>query len=125
MALKISDASVLIRTQIQAALQACAPERGITDWLDEIADDIGYARSSLRALYYGQATNAPKGGPVYALLAHPKLGRRFLNYLVQPVFPCAPASGTDLSAVIAQLEDAIDGLKAKQAPRVPLKGGRA
>ncbi len=125
MALKVSDASVLVRTQLQAALRACAPKHGITDWLDEIADDIGYARSSLRALYYGQATNAPKGGPLYALLAHPKLGRRFLNHLLQPILPCAANSGSDLSEQIAASEALTAALKAKQAPVIALKARQA
>ena len=42
MALKVSQAGLLLRAQLQITLQACAPERGITDWLDEIADDIDY-----------------------------------------------------------------------------------
>ena len=121
MALKVSEAAILLRTQLQEALRACAPERGITDWLDEIADDIGYPRSSLRALYYGQAVNTPKGGPLYAMLAHKELGRRFLNYLFQPLFPCAAASGPDLSAEIADLRATADRLEAKQVPVVPLR----
>ena len=121
MALKVSEASILVRVQLRAALEACAPERGITDWLDEIADDIGYPKSSLRALYYGKAVNTPKGGPLYALLAHKNLGRRFLDSLVHPVLPGAADSGSDLSEQIAQLEATVEALKAKQAPVVPLK----
>ncbi|KKK73450.1 hypothetical protein LCGC14_2893710 [marine sediment metagenome] len=126
MALKVSEAAILLRRQLQEALRACAPERGITDWLDEIADDIGYPRSSLRALYYGQAVNTPKGGALYALLAHKKLGRRFLNYLLlQPLFPCAPANVPDISDEIATLRATADSLEATQTSVVPIPRRRA
>ncbi len=125
MALKVSEASILLRTQLRVALTACAPERGITDWLDEIADDIGYPRSSLRALYYGQAVNTPKGGPLYALMAHKELGRRFVHLLLQPVLPCACESGSDLSEQIEMSEALTAALKALQAPVVPLIKRRA
>ena len=121
MALKVSQAGILLRTQIKAGLEACSPVRGITDWLNEIADDIDYPRSSLSALYYGKSVNLPKGPALYCMLAHPKLGHRFLNCLLRPVAPGAAAIGPDISAEIAQLEDAVEALKAKQAPAVPLK----
>jgi hypothetical protein len=125
-ALKVSEAAILLRTQLQEALRACAPERGITDWLDEIADDICYPRSSLRALYYGQAVNTPKGGPLYAMLAHKKLGRRFLNYLIQPVVPCAAASASDISEHIATLRATADSLEAAtQSTVLPIARSRA
>ena len=121
MALKVSQAGILLRTQIQAGLEACSPERGITDWLNEIADGIDYPRSSLSALYYGKSVNLPKGPALYCLLAHPKLGYRFLECLLRPVAPGAAASGSDLSAEIVTSEALTAALKAKQAPVVPLK----
>ena len=121
MALKVSQAGILLRTQIKAGLEACSPERGITDWLNQIADEIDYPRSSLSALYYGKSVNLPKGPALYCLLAHPKLGHHFLNCLLRPVAPGAAAIGSDISSEIAQLEDAIEALKAKGMPVVPLK----
>ena len=121
MALKVTQSALLLRTQLQSALRACSPERGITDWLDEIADDIEYPRSSLRALYYGNSVNLPKGPALYALLAHKELGRRFLNCLIQPVFPCTPASASDISEHVAALRACADSLEAAtQAPKEPL-----
>ena len=124
-ALKVSQAAILLRTQIQAALEACSPERGITDWLNKIADDIEYPRSSLSYLYYGNSVNLPKGPALYALLAHKSLGRRFLNCLLQPVVPCAAASASDLSAPIAAAEALVDVLKATQPAVVPIARRRA
>lgn len=114
MAIKVADAAVLLKTRMQVALQACAPARGVTDWLDEIADEIDYAHSSLRALYYGQAVNVPKGGVVYALLGHPKLGARFRRELLGPLLP--DGADMDLSAEIARVEDALAALRARHAP---------
>ena len=123
MALKVSQASVLLRTQIQAALEARSPTRGISDWLNKIADDIEYPRSSLSSLYYGTSVNLPKGPALYALVAHEELGRRFLNVLLEPVLPCAAASGSDISAEIAGLRATADRLEALQAPVVPIGRG--
>ncbi len=79
-------------TLLSKGLERRAPDEGITRWLNELADDLGYAERTVKGWYYGEAE--PNMAAQADLFAYFNDGFR------DEVFPSAGARGLSADDII-------------------------
>ena len=129
MALTGDQLKPILRAKLREALCRRKPETAVDSWYEWCADNLGISKNTFASWCYGHTFssqgNAPSSLPQLENWAALRL---FFPGIDEEVFGDITGErgdGPDLSEQIAASEALTASLKEKQAPRAPLKAGRA